>query len=79
MTKTPENDEALRQRLAAALAALTELGVQPSQVERLIGVSRGYLGSCLPTSATRRTPSRPLVYLLEVLVRHPTDFDLLAP
>lgn len=68
----------LSQRLAAALDALGALGYPQHDLERRLGLSRSYLGTCRPESRTQRKPARHLVLLLEALVRHPADIDLIA-
>lgn len=64
-------------RLAVALSILRPL-ITVSDLERRLGLSRGYLGQCLPTAPHPRQPARHLVLLLEALVRHPDDLDLIA-
>jgi hypothetical protein len=68
-----EPPPSLPARLAAALAALP-IGV--GDLERRLGLSQGYLSQCRPGG--RRTPARHLVLLLEALVRHPEDLDVIA-
>lgn len=72
----------LGERLALALDALCQeapsglIGI--NDLGRRLGLSPGYLGQCRPSAATPRRPSRLLVLLLEMLVRHPGDLDKIA-
>jgi len=63
----------LAARLAAAQAALP---IAVGDLERRLGLSQGYLSQCRPGG--RRTPARHLVLLLEELVRHPEDLDVIV-
>ena len=75
----------LGERLAAALDALCLSSEEaPSgliginDLGRRLGLSAGYLGQCRPSAKNPRRPTRHLVLLLEMLVRHPEDLDKIA-
>jgi hypothetical protein len=62
-------------RLAVALDALCAAGYALADVERRLGLSRGYLRQCTPQARRPKTPARPLLLLLELLAHDPALLD----
>lgn len=72
----PSTHPTLGERVAAAETLWTAAGLQTSEVERRLGLSRGYVSQCRPTAANPREPKRTTVLLLECVARHPEEFHL---